>query len=237
MANGQSAEPQAEPANTTAGDGKLNTIYSQSPGTFAGAFMPPGAVPRAQQIFSKDPTDRTNMGQVEAIFVSELLRADWYDANHSPIPPGSVGEASALSQQVIENLLRAAPTNEAFLINLAALAGGMLLLNRGSLQVTRLEELSDRTRYSCVWQLRYGDIAGGWTMEETVMHGKRKTTQTDDGPGSGTAGGSTAAPNGTSESPADHWARKYKELAASLQRREEDMMRLKAKVMESIRDC
>ncbi|KAK4130308.1 hypothetical protein BT67DRAFT_452536 [Trichocladium antarcticum] len=233
MANGQSAEPRAEPANTTAGDGKLNTIYSQSPGTFAGAFMPPGAVPGPQQIFSKDPTDRTNMGQVEVIFVSELLRAGWYDANHGPVPPGSVGEASALSQQVIENLLRAAPTNEAFLINLAALAGGMLLLNRGSLRVTRLEELPDRTRYSCVWQLRYGDIAGGWTMEETVMHGKWKTAQTDDdGASPGTAGGSTAGPNGTGESPADHWERKYKELAASLQRREEDMMRLKAKVMD-----
>jgi hypothetical protein len=230
MVNGQSTVPQA--------DGKFNsTIYSQSPGTFVGASMPPGGGPPGeQQIFSQDPTDRTNMGGIEALFISELLRAHWYDANHNTIPPCSLSEASAFSETVITNLLKAAPTKEAFLINLAALAGSRMLWNKDTLQVTRLEELSDRTRYSCVWELRFGDIVGNWTMEETVMHERWKKTQKDDGGGTGTAGGRSATPNGTNGSQADHWERKYKELAASLQERDEELMRLKAKVVESVRE-
>lgn len=188
------------------------------------------------------------MDGIEALFMSELLRAQWFDAKHNPIPPCSADEAWAFSQRVVENLLRAAETKEAFLINLSALAGGQILLHKGSLRVTRLEELPDRTRYSCSWELRYGDIIGSWSMEETVMHDawkkkkKRKHGEddvADSGTGTGTAShGTAAAPpdGGGGGSQADYWERKYKELAVTLQKREEEMRRFKAKVIELIRE-
>lgn len=173
------------------------------------------------------------MDGIEALFVSSILRADWYDAENKQIPPCGVEEAWAFAQRVIENLLEAAPTKEAFLINLSALAGGKMLMPKSSLRITRFDELPDRTRYRSNWQLRFGGIVGNWAMEETVMHDKWKKKAKKD---EGAVPDPAAAPNGTSGSQADHWEKKYKELAATLHQRDEEMMRLRAKVMESIRD-
>jgi hypothetical protein len=168
------------------------------------------------------------MAEIEALFVTTLLGGNWYDANGQPVPAGSVEEALAYSQTVIETLRTTALTNEAFLINLSGLAGGKFLMPKGSLRVTRLEELADRTRYSITWQLQYGGIVGVWTMEETVLHDRWKKPKKDDGAAS-------EIPTGTDESQAEHWKRKYEELATTLQQRDEEMMRLKVRVIESVR--
>jgi hypothetical protein len=177
------------------------------------------------------------MDSLEALFVSTILSASWLDAHHNPTPPCGVAEAFALSQTVVENLLKTAPTKEAFLLSLSGLAGGKTLLHRGSLRITRVEELPDRTRYACAWQLRFGGIVGDWAMEETVMHEKWRRPRESD---TAAAASNSAAmsPNGAAEggSQADHWERKYKELAATLQRRDEEMIRLKAEILESVRD-
>jgi hypothetical protein len=186
-----------------------------------------------QRNFSQDPTDRTNMDEIHALFVSSILQADWYDAKQNRIPPCGVDEAYAFSQRVIDNLQKAATTKEAFLINLSALAGGKLLMRKDSLRVTRLEELPDRTRYSCNWQLRFGDIVGDMAMEETVMHEKWKKPRKDDHHQGSTSAATSAIPNGTQE---DEWERKYREVAHTLQERDEELMRLRAKVLDSIRD-
>jgi hypothetical protein len=176
------------------------------------------------------------MDEIEALFVSSILRADWYDAKGARIPACGVDEAWAFSQRIIENLLKSATSKEAFLINLSALAGGKLLLTKGSVRITRFEELPDRTRYQSNWQLRFGGIVGNWAMEETVMHDKWKKKKPKEGQGG--AAPNSATTNGASGPPqADHWEKKYKELAATLQQRDEEMMRLRAKVMESIRDA
>ncbi|KAK0612844.1 ARS binding protein 2-domain-containing protein [Bombardia bombarda] len=119
-----------------------------------------------------DPTDRTNLDALEAFFVSEILIASWCDADNKSIPPCTVDEAWGICETVIENLLGTAVTKEAFLINLAALAGGRLLMNTNCLKIKRLEEMGDRTRYSCSWELRLGDIRGEYSMEEVVLVGK-----------------------------------------------------------------
>ncbi|KAK4239200.1 ARS binding protein 2-domain-containing protein [Achaetomium macrosporum] len=234
MVNGQTTEPRPDPATkalSESREGRVNTIFTQASGTLVGSSLPPGlTVGGEQRSFSQDPTDRTNMDEIEALFVSSLLQADWYDAKQNRIPPCSVDEAYAFSQRVIDNLLKAATTKEAFLINLSALAGGKLLMHKGSLRVTRLEELPDRTRYSCKWQLRYGDIVGDMAMEETVMHEKWKKPKKDDQGGINTAGGTTSAtPNGTGGPQTEEWERRYRELADTLQQRDEELMRLRAK--------
>ncbi|KAL2147961.1 hypothetical protein VTI28DRAFT_16 [Corynascus sepedonium] len=231
LVNGQTTEPHhGEAAARPPGTSQISSIPSQIPGVHAGdSTTGSAATPWPQPVFSSASTDRTHMAEVEALFVSRLLDAEWYDANQIRTPACGVDEALALSQTVVENLLTAAPTKEAFLINLSGLVGGEVLMPKNSLRVTRLEELPDRTRYSATWQLRFGSIAGTWTMEETVPHVKWKKPKKD-----GATPGS-AAPNGAGASQAEDWEKKYRELAAVLLQRDEELTRLKSKIIDSVK--
>lgn len=230
MVNGRATEAQTEPA---AAEGRA--MHAQMPDSFAGVHLAlPELVPGQPQVCFQDPTDRTNMQSVETIFMNRILTADWFDAKGNRIPPCSVDEAWAFGQRVIENLLKSAANKEAFLINLAALIGGDVLMHKGSMRITRLEDLPDRTRYSAAWELRFGDLIGHWTMDETVMHHRQKPKEMGKPDDDDSA---AAAPNGTGAPQAAFWERRYKELAATLREREEEMLRLRAKVIESIRDC
>ncbi|KAL2135792.1 hypothetical protein VTI74DRAFT_6858 [Chaetomium olivicolor] len=227
MVNGQT--PSTQPAPATEGSLPPPPCTTTGGGIFPPAFLPPGIVAVVQRpSFSQDPTDRTHMDELEAHFISSILQADWYDAAQNRIPTCGVDEAWALYRRVVENLLASAPTKEAFLINLAALAGGSILMTKGSLRITRVEEGADRTRYECRWQLRFGDVKGDWAMEETVSHGRwKKAAREEQG------AGADVVVNGTEEG---YWERKYKELAATSRRREEEMLKLKARVIESIKE-
>lgn len=130
--------------------------------------------PEQQRVFFADKTNHTNKYEMESLFVHQILGGDWFSYNGEAIPPCSVEEAWGLAQTVVENLLKAAATKEAFLINLAALAGGKLLMPANGLKVTRLEAEPGQTRYSCDWQLQYGDICGSFSMKETVLDEKWK---------------------------------------------------------------
>ncbi|KAK3298025.1 ARS binding protein 2-domain-containing protein [Chaetomium fimeti] len=225
MINGQTAEPHGQPMPGALGVDQVGPMHAQIPGVNANGSLPlEAAISGGLNAFTQDPTDRTNVAEVDALFVSSLLDANWYDANQQPIAPCSVEEALAFSQTVVETLRNAAPTHETFLINLSGLAGGQALMRKGSLRVTRVEELADRTRYSVIWQLQYGGIVGDWNMEETVLHEKWKKPKKDDGaaPLSG-----SATPTGAGGSQAENWKRMYTEMAATLQRRDEEVVRLK----------
>ncbi|KAK3372872.1 ARS binding protein 2-domain-containing protein [Lasiosphaeria ovina] len=217
-------------------------------GSFAGQTAPINGTQGHPRIFFQDRSDRTNKDELEGMFMFELLTASWYDAQGNRIAPCCVDEAWGVTQTVIESLLKAATTKEAFLINLAALAGGKIMMKTGSLRVTRLEQLADRNRYYCAWELRMGDIRGSYTMEETVMHDKwRKratpaaaaATTTKDDVDRSTTGGiddAAATTNGNDEPmTAEYWQRKYKEMAGMLQQRDKELTLLRTKVMESIR--
>jgi hypothetical protein len=75
-------------------------------------------------------------------------------------------------------------------------------------------------------------------MEETVMHEKWRRPRESDTAAAAASNSAAVPPNGAAEggSQADHWERRYKELAATLQRRDEEMIRLKAEILESVRD-
>lgn len=231
MVNGQAPEP--HPTQATVRPPEPN----RTTGTVSGGPIPgagdadPAAASWKLPIFGPASTDRTNVAEVEALFVTTLLEAQWYDANQSRIPPCGLDEALAISQTVVESLLREARNKEAFLINLSGLVGGGILMPKSSLRVTRLEELPDRTRYSISWELRFGGIVGTWTMEETVLHARWKKGGRDGGASPG-----TATRNGVPGAEAtEDWARKYKEVAAVLRQRDEELLRLKSKVVESAR--
>lgn len=238
MVNGRTTNPPSDPGKKmpyVSGANAINTFNSQA----VGGEFPPPEVPSAgtPQVFSRDPTDRTNMDLLEAHFVTHVLSAEWYDAQHNRVPVCSVDEAWAFSQRVIENLMRSATTNGEFLLNLAALAGGHILMYKGSLRIVRLEELADRTRYRCSYQLRFGDIMDEWSMEETVMHDTwKKTSASEEQWRADATRGKSAPPNGAGGPPGpEYWEHKYKELAASMMERDREMVLLRGKVVESIR--
>ncbi|KAK4142790.1 ARS binding protein 2-domain-containing protein [Dichotomopilus funicola] len=229
MVNGLAPEPYGQVAPEPLGVSQASSVLAQIPGMIPGATppdMPIAPPPSGPHLtFSDDPTDRTHLPEIEAVFVSRLLDAEWYDENHNPMPACSLDEAVAFSQTVIETLVKAAATKEAFLINLAGLAGGSILMPKGSLRVTRLEALPDRTRYRSAWYLKYGGIVGNWSMEETVLHEKWKKKGEENGING----------EGEDEGPQtkEDWERKYKDLLATLHKREHENIRFQTKIIET----
>ncbi|KAK0626939.1 ARS binding protein 2-domain-containing protein [Immersiella caudata] len=189
----------------------VDDLFEQHSRTSA---MPPGAggIP---QVALQDLSDRTNIEEVEDFFAHTIITGQWFDSLGVPIPAGSYDEAMALAQTVIENLIRTAATKEAFLINLSALTGGKMLMPKDSLRITRLEtpaEMVDRSRYLCQWELRYGDIQGTYSMEETVLHSKWKKGKKDAGPEEGVA----------EREEAERWQTMYREIMDVMARRDAD---------------
>lgn len=116
------------------------------------------------------PNDRTNIDELEAFFMTEMFAATWYDENNNRIAPCSVEEATALVAIIINDLTKAAASKEAFLINLAALAGGKILMANADVHVKRLERTAEHTKYDLSWELRYGDVRGQFSIQEAVPH-------------------------------------------------------------------
>ncbi|KAL2159771.1 hypothetical protein VTH06DRAFT_1904 [Thermothelomyces fergusii] len=226
MVNGQPPEPQPAQA------GAARPHEAGQTGAAAGGPTPGASAAASwrQPVLGPASADRTNVAEVEALLVSRLLEAQWYDADHSRAPPCGLDEALAIAQTVVENLLLAAPSKEAFLTNVSGLVGAGLLMPKDGLRVTRSEELPDRTRYSTRWELRFGTVAGTWTVEATVPHAKWKKGEQDEGAAPG-----SATRNGAAPSDAGDWERKYKEVAALLRQRDEELLRLKSMIVESVR--
>jgi len=229
----QQHQQQQTPSHADGVDG-LFERHSRTPAAPTGT----GGVP---QVAFHDLTDRTHIEEVEEFFTHQILMADWSDVRGARVPTCSVDEAAGLAQTVVENLLRTAVTKEAFLINLSALVGGKMLMPRGALRVKRLEttvaEMADRSRYLCEWELRFGDIRGSYAMEETVLHAKwkkeRKEGEADE------SRSTTAAPEegeGQREE-AERWQKMYKEITDVMQNRDEELLRLRRKVVECMRQA
>ncbi len=160
----------------------------------------------------------------------EIINGTWTDANGNPIPACGIDEAWAISTTIIENVLKAAASKEAFLINMAALAGGKTLHGANFLRITRYDD-TDRNRYTCHWELRLGDIRGLFSMQETVMHDRWKK------PDLPQADEIEAADrrDGEGQNGAD-WHQKYLELLTLVRAKDKQLNTLRSKIMESLRD-
>ncbi|EGS24010.1 putative ars binding protein [Thermochaetoides thermophila DSM 1495] len=249
-----------------------NKITSSSD-SMTNSTTTPTPPPNRQRVFFTNPHDRTNKSSVEAFFTSSILSAEWYDPSHRRIPPCSVEEAHAFAQRVIENLLETSESKEKFLINLAALVGGNLMLHKGSLKITRLGEDEKEVRYLVRWELRYGDLVGSWGMEERVkkrrgdkeggkggasvdgsaaasVNGSAGTNSAEpsvahgsveSGNGSGSGdGGEETSVNGDGSNKNNkgegYWEQRYREMAAALKERDDELARLKQRIIEAVRD-
>ncbi len=251
MVNGHMQEEPATDARGSMNGGGIGGFFNEhqqagtsdpslgGPTAGGGGHAPTGVV--------LDPEDRTNVAEIEAIFMHELLAGAWVDVNGNPAPKCTVDEAWAFSQTVVENLLKSATTKETFLINLSSLAGGHTLMTTGGLRVTRLEEHPDRSRYRSEWELKYGGIRGTYQMEETVLHSKWKVPGTAQPPSvsepSRRHEKNSRSPTVAAEDQngdvdvvgsAAYWKAKYVATASMLMQRDEALLRLRRRVMESV---
>ncbi|KAL2882381.1 hypothetical protein SGCOL_002121 [Colletotrichum sp. CLE4] len=227
------------------------------PGHSAG--LPPGAIPpvdlKAQTVLPVDPPpaakgsgippqpndipigmfenmkDRTNIDAVLGYFAHETANGDWVDANNNTIENCSIAEAYALVHTTVERMWQTAPNQDAFLINLAALAGGRALMTTSKLRVKREEEYEDRATYSCSWEFRLGTIRGNYNMVQTVMYNRwRRPEEKLEKPNMKGTGGAES-----------EWERKYRDLLALSEKRDKEIQAMRAgltaKLNETFQDA
>ena len=168
--------------------------------------------------------DRTNVAEIEAFFADEMLQANWFDNQDKQIPPASLEEIKAIIDTILERLLKGAPTKQMFLINLAALAGGKFLMTNRKLKITRLLEESDRTTYTCQWELRYGGVKGTLDMKDTVLHEKWKKHSDEN------------LQVETESLQISEWEKRYKELLEVVRAKDRRLVDLKTKWLKSLKD-
>ncbi|KAM7199599.1 ARS-binding protein 2 [Rhypophila sp. PSN 637] len=198
-----------------------------------------------QPVLFLDPTDHTNKHEMESFFVSQILGGNWFSHDHKEIPPCSIGEAWALAEAVIDKLLKTAATPQAFLINLAALAGGRLLMAPNALNITRQRPDQDeprKQRYLCEWHLQFGSIRGSYSMEETVLVDKWRTAgdlnTTQPGPRpTATRATTAAATRCDNDNDNDNvWEGRFIEAAKLLQQRDEELERLRSLIVGALKE-
>ncbi|KAB5585434.1 ARS binding protein 2-domain-containing protein [Coniochaeta sp. 2T2.1] len=201
----------------------------------------PPQEPAPRGLRFEDPSDRTNKDDLYGFFAHEVLTADWFDAAGAPIPPCGADEAWAIINTIIENLLKAANTKDAFLINLAALAGGKVLMSTTNLRMTRVEEGRERNRYRCSWELRLGDIKGAYSMEETVECKRFKKVEESEEGGAreGTesaVGREDGEGDGRAPATAEEWQRKYFAMCKAIEKKDRELAEVRLKVVQALRE-
>ena len=170
------------------------------------------------------------MMAVERTIVSDLLTADWADASGHKIAACGLDEATALATKITEDLASQGPTTDAFLRNLAALAGGSLLRGGRPATVRRVDEGPTHSRYDCRWPLLYGTLRGELAFFGTVAHDQWKKQRNPGGGGGDGRGDDDAGAE------AARWKEKYEELLRATTAGARQARTLRARVWETIRD-
>jgi hypothetical protein len=167
-----------------------------------------------------------NVREVESLFISELLVADWKDSQGNGIPPCGINEAEAIAKMMIGNMQKQALTPDAFLIHLAALAGGSILQRGVKAIITRTEDTPGISNYTCKWGLRYGTFKGSFSMTGTVPHSSWKKQKTELG---------AATTIEAEQADAQHWKKKYEDLLLAVKTNHEQSTDLRLSVLSSLK--
>ncbi|ORY63955.1 ARS binding protein 2-domain-containing protein [Pseudomassariella vexata] len=189
--------------------------------------VPPDKEPEQAIPNNKDATEEgINVLEIESLFVSEIVVANWCDAKGNNIPACGVEEAIALTKSIIRDIKEQAVNTEAFLINLSALAGGSMLMRNQKATITRLEEGRDCTKYSMRWELRYGSLKGSYVVTESVPHDSWKRKK---------GGGEPGGAGGGADPDAELWKKKYKDLLRIVEMSNHQTADLRVKVFETLK--
>jgi hypothetical protein len=103
------------------------------------------------------------------------------------------------------------------------------------LKITRLEEGRERNRYRCEWELRFGEVQGAYSMEETVECRRWKDTPKDGDRGE-KDGGVDGREDEEGETEEKKWQRMYLDMCEAVKRRDKELADIKAKVVQALKD-
>lgn len=236
------------PPNSSEPSANWQNLTNTAPNTYqSSGDDPPGdAIP---EYFFETIEDRTNIDPLMAYFIRLTHESDWFDANDNPAEPASMEEATAIVNSTLENMYRTAASSQAFLINLAALAGARMLMTNLT-RCVRIGEQEDHTAYRCEWEYRFGHLHGYFNMAASVpfsmwraprpkerKHDGATKSATQDGDAAASVAASDADGDGDGSRPlpADHWQNKYKTLLSEVEKKDMELFRLRNKVMESLK--
>ncbi|KAG5919346.1 hypothetical protein E4U61_000966 [Claviceps capensis] len=180
--------------------------------------------------------NRTNVDLLVAYFTRSMTEASWCDQNGHSTPPVDLAQSVAMVHATLQTMYKTATSPQAFLINLAALAGSTTLV-RTRPKCTRLGEQDGQFTFKCEWNYQFGEIKGGFTFEQVVpatMWAKaNKKTQQANGeePRLDDAVGGDG--HGKLHSK-EYWQRKYQALTVEMMQKDKDLSDLKEKVMGAL---
>ncbi|KAJ3473709.1 hypothetical protein NLG97_g10170 [Lecanicillium saksenae] len=198
-----------------------------------------GSIP---EYYFETMKDRTNIDALMAYFIRMTHESDWYDADGKPTEPASMEEATAIINATLENMYRTAATSQAFLINLAALAGARMLMTNNT-RCVRVGEKTDHTVYKCEWEYQFGHLHGYFNMAAAVPFSMwrakpKKPAGGDEQSMASQAGGARDPDEPDSSNPrlqAEHWQNKYKTLLGQVDKMDRELFDLRNKVMDSLK--
>ncbi|OAQ69165.1 ARS binding protein Abp2 [Pochonia chlamydosporia 170] len=172
--------------------------------------------------------DRTNVDVLVAYFTRSMSEADWQDIHGNETKKVSIEESAAMVHAMLQTMYQTATSPQAFLINLAALAGSTTLVTARP-KCTRLSEDGGQFTYKCEWEYRFGHVKGGFTFEQVVpasMWAKTKKVPT-------TAGEDGQNPKEDLFTK-EYWQQKYEALTVQMEARDKDLADLRDKVMNAL---
>ncbi|KAK2591180.1 hypothetical protein QQS21_011136 [Conoideocrella luteorostrata] len=181
--------------------------------------------------------DRTNVDALVAYFTRSMSEADWQDVNGNSVKTVDLEESAAMVHAMLQTMYKTATSPQAFLINLAALAGSTTLVTNRP-KCTRLSERDGQFTYKCEWEYQFGQVKGGFTFEQAVpasMWAKTKT-QPPVPPvgGEASGGGDDEGEDKDQLFTKEYWQRKYEVLTAEMATRDKDLADLKFKIMSAL---
>lgn len=173
--------------------------------------------------------DRTNMDALMAYFTRSMSEADWQDTNGNPSKSVSIEESTAMVHAMLQTMYKTATSPQAFLINLAALAGSTTLVTTRP-KCTRLSEENGQFTYKCEWEYRFGHVKGGFTFEQVVPASMWAKTKKQPPATMDAANGDDKEEVFSKE----YWQKKYEALTVEMETRDKDMADLKEKIMNAL---
>lgn len=198
--------------------------YEQDP-----ASMPPpvgGSGSELPDFYFEKMEDRTNVDPLVAYFTQSMNDSEWLDVHGNPTEPAGIEESTAMVHAMLQTMYKTSTSSQAFLINLAALAGSTTLVTSRP-KCTRLSEDDKGFTYKCEWEYRFGNVKGGFTFEQNVPQSMWKLAKGE------IADVNLPATGGENPSltSAEHWKQKYQGLMDEMKKRDKEMADLRSRVM------
>jgi len=172
---GASDQPGALLHSTNHPNGIRTMVDSLRPPSVSSPYYADGSVANGSTITNSstapsnkaaEPKDDTNVEAIEAMYLQCILCADWVDIDGNPAERCNIDEALRIVRQLLAHMRENAADDTAFLVNVAAMAGGRILSK--SLKLRRLAEDERNTWYRSVWHMQYGGVTGYINMEVCV---------------------------------------------------------------------